>query len=113
MRDGPVDAPETLRRAWIERVRNGNEGAALRVRRREGDAEVPRREARDVEVRAPIGTGGIREDAREPAPPFEVGDRRVRGLGDALDVVRDVVSVVVVQRRCVDAEHHVVDDGAL
>jgi hypothetical protein len=46
------------------------------------------------------------------AAPLVIVDCTVRGESDALDVVGNAVGVVVVERRRVDSDHDVVDNGA-
>ena len=110
MGDRAVEAAEAPTGARVEPVRDRDEGAAARARRRQCYAEVAGREPRDVEVGSRVRAAGIGGDAREAAA-LVVLDRAVGGRADALHVVGDAVAVIVVQRRCVAPEHDVVDDG--
>ena len=112
VRDGRVDAREAPPGARVEVVRHDGERAARCCGRGEGDAERPRREARDVDVRAGVGAGLVGE-RRPEASPLVVGERAVGRRADVLDVVGNPVRVVVVQRRRVDAEHDVVHHDPL
>ena len=110
VRHGGVDAREAPLSARIEVVGHDRERAAGRVGSREGDAECPRHEARDVQVGARVRPTLVGQRRMESAP-LVVVERPVGGSADELDVVGNSVGVVVVQRRRVDAEHDVVDDG--
>ena len=112
MGQGGVDARKAPLRARIEVVRHDREGAACRVGSRKGDAERPRHEAGDVDVGARVGPVLVGQRRVESAP-LVVGEGTVGGSADELDVVGNSVGVVVVQRRCVDADHDVVDDDPL
>ena len=107
------------RRRSRSSARRSGRGCSPRQRTRrplrgrgEGDAERPRREARDVDVRAGVGAGLVGE-RRPEASPLVVGERAVGRRADVLDVVGNPVRVVVVQRRRVDAEHDVVHHDPL